>query len=34
MTGECGIVDVVDVKSLVEKCFDSVKNLSGSYGSG
>lgn len=34
MTGECGIVDVIDTKRLVKKCFDAVKYLSGGYGSG
>ena len=34
MTGERGIVDMVDVESFVEKCFDAVKHLSRSHGSG
>ena len=33
MTSECGIVDVVYAKDLIEKFLDAVKHLSGSYGS-
>jgi len=34
MTGESGIVDMLDAKRLVKKRLDAVKHLSGSYGSG
>lgn len=34
VASECSVVDIIYSEGLIEKCFDAVKNLSGSYGSG
>ena len=34
MAGECGIVDVLDSKSLMKKGFNAVKHLLGSHRNG